>query len=70
MARRARECRPLVTGSQGLSGLGKFVFGSVAMATVARSKHPVVMVRTGETENLPEFEGKSPRSACPAAMWR
>ncbi|MFI0088103.1 hypothetical protein [Streptomyces bobili] len=35
--------------------MGKFVFGSVAMATVARSKHPVVMVRTGETEDLPEF---------------
>lgn len=52
----------LVIGSQGPSGLGGFVSGSVAMATVARLEHPVVLVRAGETaetEHLPAAEGKS-----------
>ncbi|CAM5448726.1 putative Universal stress protein [Streptomyces afghaniensis 772] [Streptomyces afghaniensis] len=51
----------LVIGSQGPSVLGGFVSGSVAMATVARLEHPVVLVRadeTAETEHLPAAEGK------------
>ncbi|MFF7487030.1 hypothetical protein ACFZBC_16240 [Streptomyces luteogriseus] len=45
--------------------MGGFVFRTIAMATAARSKHPVVLVRAGETENLLAAEAKSPRSATP-----
>ncbi|GGY33577.1 universal stress protein [Streptomyces djakartensis] len=51
----------LVIGSQGPSGLGGFVSGSVAMATVARMEHPVVLVRAGESaeaEHLPDADGR------------
>ncbi|GHH94540.1 universal stress protein [Streptomyces capillispiralis] len=51
----------LVIGSQGPSGLGGFVSGSVAMATVARSERPIVLVRDGETvedEHLPAGDGQ------------
>ncbi|MEV8554724.1 universal stress protein [Streptomyces glaucescens] len=51
----------LVIGSQGPSGLGGFVSGSVAMATVARTERPIVLVRAGETaetEHLPDRDGK------------
>ncbi|EFL29908.1 stress-inducible protein [Streptomyces viridochromogenes DSM 40736] len=51
----------LVIGSQGPSGLGGFMSGSVAMATVARLQHAVVLVREGETaeaEHLPGVDGK------------
>ncbi|MFI9152492.1 universal stress protein [Streptomyces sp. NPDC053367] len=51
----------LVIGSQGPSGLGGFISGSVAMATVARIERPIVLVRAGETaedEHLPDGDGK------------
>ncbi|GHF36351.1 universal stress protein [Streptomyces griseosporeus] len=51
----------LVIGSQGPSGLGGFVSGSVAMATVARIERPIVLVRAGataENEHLPDSDGK------------
>ncbi|MCX4904016.1 universal stress protein [Streptomyces sp. NBC_00878] len=58
----------LVIGSQGLSGVGGFLSGSVAMATVAHAGRPVVLVRAGnsaENEHLPDRDGKpSARTPC------
>lgn len=57
----------LVIGSQGPSGLGGFVSGSVAMATAARIERPLVLVRPGEAaedEHLPDGDGK-PSSRTP-----
>ncbi|MFD7708338.1 universal stress protein [Streptomyces sp. NPDC059786] len=51
----------LVIGSQGLSGVGGFLTGSVASATAAHVERPVVLVRAGETEedeHLPDALGK------------
>ena len=41
----AEEAELLVLGSRGLSGLTGFLVGSVAMAVVARTERPVVLVR-------------------------
>ncbi|MFF4656080.1 universal stress protein [Streptomyces sp. NPDC001381] len=51
----------LVIGSQGAGGVGGFMSGSVALATVAHADRPVVLVRAGETatdEHLPDGSGK------------
>ncbi|MEY9490930.1 nucleotide-binding universal stress UspA family protein [Streptomyces calvus] len=51
----------LVIGSQGPSGLGGFISGSVALATAARIERPLVLVRAGETaedEHLPDDDAK------------
>jgi nucleotide-binding universal stress UspA family protein len=53
----AENAELLVIGSQGLSGVGGFMSGSVAMATVAHVERPVVLVRAGDTaqdEHLPD----------------
>ncbi|MFF4544646.1 universal stress protein [Streptomyces sp. NPDC001406] len=53
----ADDAELLVIGSQGLAGVGGFLSGSVAMATVAHAERPVVLVRAGETpadEHLPD----------------
>ncbi|MFJ1967369.1 universal stress protein [Streptomyces sp. NPDC087903] len=53
----AQHAELLVIGSQGLSGVGGFVSGSVATATVAHVERPVVLVRAGdaaEDEHLPD----------------
>ncbi|MFJ4077669.1 universal stress protein [Streptomyces iakyrus] len=58
---KAENAELLVIGSQGLSGVGGFVAGSVAMATVAHAERPVVLVRAGEKaedEHLPDTAGK------------
>ncbi|MGY4742242.1 universal stress protein [Streptomyces sp. ATMOS53] len=50
----------LVIGSQGTGGVGGFMSGSVAMATVAHVDRPVVLVRADETaadEHLPDGKG-------------
>ena len=51
----------LVLGSQAFSGLGGFMAGSVALATVARVTRPVVLVRadrTAEDDHVPDDEGR------------
>ncbi|WP_326719062.1 MULTISPECIES: universal stress protein [unclassified Streptomyces] len=58
----AETAELLVIGSQGLGGVGGFLSGSVAMATVAHAERPVVLVRAGDTaedEHLPDPAGKS-----------
>ncbi|WP_329416736.1 universal stress protein [Streptomyces sp. NBC_00704] len=50
----------LVLGSRGLGTVTGFLVGSVALAVVARSERPVVLVRAGEQahdEHLPNAEG-------------
>ncbi|MFS8204731.1 universal stress protein [Streptomyces sp. CWNU-52B] len=50
----------LVLGSRGLSGFTGFLVGSVALAVVARSTCPVVLVRAGEEaqdEHVPAEDG-------------
>lgn len=52
----AENAELLVIGSQGTGGVGGFMSGSVAMATVAHVDRPVVLVRADETaadEHLP-----------------
>ncbi|MEU9189034.1 universal stress protein [Streptomyces sp. NPDC048484] len=41
----ADDSELLVIGSRGLSGIGGFLVGSVALSVVARAAHPVVLVR-------------------------
>jgi nucleotide-binding universal stress UspA family protein len=56
----AENAELLVIGSQGMSGVGGFMSGSVAMAIVAHVDRPVVLVRAGETaadEHLPDDSG-------------
>ncbi|MEV8463641.1 MULTISPECIES: universal stress protein [Streptomyces] len=56
----AADADLLVIGSQGPSGLGGFLSGAVALATVARIARPVVLVRAGltaEAEHLPGDDG-------------
>lgn len=56
----AADADLLVIGSQGPSGLGGFLSGSVALATVARIARPIVLVRAGltaEAEHLPGDDG-------------
>ncbi|MET9895310.1 universal stress protein [Streptomyces sp. NPDC006465] len=58
----AENAELLVIGSQGTSGVGGFLSGSVAMAAVAHADRPVVLVRAGETatdEHLPDALGKA-----------
>lgn len=55
------EAELLVLGSRAFSGLGGFMAGSVALATVARAALPVVLVRadqTREDEHEPGETGK------------
>ena len=62
----AENAELLVIGSQGLGGIGGFMAGSVAMATVAHVESPVVLVRAEETaadERLPDgSRTESPRT--------
>ncbi len=44
----AEEADLLVLGSRGLGGVTGFIVGSVALAVVARTERPVVLVRSGE----------------------
>jgi nucleotide-binding universal stress UspA family protein len=56
----AEEAELLVLGNRGLSGVGGFLVGSVALASVARAQRPVVLVRAGEVaedEHLPDRAG-------------
>lgn len=46
----AGEAELLALGSRGLSGIGGFLVGSVALAVLARATRPVVLVRAGERE--------------------
>jgi hypothetical protein len=58
----AEKAELLVIGSRGTSGVGGFISGSVAMATVAHVDRPVVLVRAGRTaadEHLPDASGKA-----------
>ncbi|WP_405876471.1 universal stress protein [Streptomyces sp. NBC_00005] len=56
----AEDADLLVLGSRGLGGVAGFLVGSVALAAVARSRRPVVLVRAGEhaaDEHLPDGTG-------------
>ncbi|MFE0510827.1 universal stress protein, partial [Streptomyces sp. NPDC058964] len=58
----AANAELLVIGSQGFGGVGGFMAGSVAMATVARCERPIVLVRDGESaadEHPPDASGKA-----------
>ncbi|MFI5797885.1 universal stress protein [Streptomyces sp. NPDC051677] len=58
----AENAELLVIGSQGTGGVGGFMSGSVAMATVAHVDRPVVLVRADETaadEHLPDGSGRA-----------
>ncbi|MEU6610073.1 universal stress protein [Streptomyces shenzhenensis] len=48
LAEVAKGAELLVLGSRGLSGLGGFLVGSVAMVVIAHTETPVVLVRSGE----------------------
>jgi len=48
LTRAAQDAELLVLGSRGLSGIGGFLIGSVGLAVVARTDHPVVLVRADE----------------------
>ncbi|MGQ4388663.1 universal stress protein [Streptomyces sp. SAS_270] len=51
----------LVLGSRAFSGLGGFMAGSVALATVAHVTRPVILVRadrTAEDDHAPDEEGR------------
>jgi len=55
------EAELLVLGSRAFSGLGGFMAGSVALATVAHVARPVVLVRADETpedERVPDAAGR------------
>ncbi|MGC0343140.1 nucleotide-binding universal stress UspA family protein [Streptomyces sp. SLBN-8D4] len=55
------ESELLVLGSRAFSGIGGFMAGSVASATVAHTERPVVLVRAGTTteeEHLPDAAGR------------
>jgi nucleotide-binding universal stress UspA family protein len=54
------EAELLVLGSRAFSGIGGFLAGSVALATVAHVTGPVVLVRADETpesERVPDADG-------------
>ncbi|WP_406528449.1 universal stress protein [Streptomyces sp. I8-5] len=53
----AKESELLALGSTGLGPLAGFLLGSVAMATVAHTERPVVLVRAYEGEGEGEGEG-------------
>jgi nucleotide-binding universal stress UspA family protein len=46
----AGDAELLALGSRGLSGIGGFLVGSVALSVVAHATRPVVLVRAGEQE--------------------
>ncbi|UIX34142.1 universal stress protein [Streptomyces sp. GQFP] len=48
LSRLPQDTELLVLGSRGLSGIGGFMVGSVAMSVVAHATQPVVLVRAGE----------------------
>jgi nucleotide-binding universal stress UspA family protein len=57
----AADAELLVLGSRAFSGLGGYMAGSVALATVARVPRPVVLVRAEQTledEHLPDPGGR------------
>ncbi|MFD8339826.1 universal stress protein [Streptomyces solisilvae] len=59
----AADADMLVLGSLGLGPVGGFVTGSVSQRVVARSAHPVVLVRAGRSaadEHLPAVDGIAP----------
>ncbi|MFI9025193.1 universal stress protein [Streptomyces sp. NPDC053560] len=61
MREAAEHAEVLVLGSRGLGGVAGVLVGSVALATVARARRPVVLVRAGEEaedERLPASGGQ------------
>ncbi|MFJ3306692.1 universal stress protein [Streptomyces sp. NPDC086549] len=58
----AENAELLAIGSLGLGGVGGFMSGSVALATIAHVERPIVLVRADETatdEHLPDAFGKA-----------
>ncbi|MGI5466610.1 universal stress protein [Streptomyces sp. CA-132043] len=61
MREAAEHAELLVLGSRGLGGVAGVLVGSVALATVAHARRPVVLIRAGETaedERLPAGAGQ------------
>ena len=61
LVRAGGQAELLVLGSRAFSGFGGFMAGSVALATVAHVKRPVVLVRADQTpadERVPDAEGR------------
>lgn len=57
----ADSAQLLVIGSRGAGGVGGVLSGSVAMATAAHARRPLVLVRAGdsaEREHLPDVSGQ------------
>ncbi|WP_369029824.1 MULTISPECIES: universal stress protein [Streptomyces] len=65
----AEDAELLVIGSQGLGGVGGFLSGSVAGATMAHVDRPVVLVRAAETE-ADEHLSDGPRKASARTPYR
>ncbi|MET9895314.1 universal stress protein [Streptomyces sp. NPDC006465] len=64
----AEDTELLVLGSRGLGAVAGLLVGSVALAVVARSERPVVLVRAGEhaaDEHLPDATGAAAASSTP-----
>jgi nucleotide-binding universal stress UspA family protein len=57
----AADAEVLVLGSRGLSGIGGFLVGSVALSVVAHATRPVVLVRAGEQEQEEHLRDASGR---------
>ncbi|MGW0821670.1 universal stress protein [Streptomyces sp. NPDC002845] len=69
----AQDAELLVIGSRGFGGVGGLLSGSVALATVARTGRPVVLVRAGETLRRPNTCltcPAGPRRVRPTVTWR
>lgn len=61
LCREAAEAELLAIGTAGLGALAGFLLGSVAMATVAHTHRPVVLVRPEETAPPADDEGLAQR---------
>ncbi|MET9903637.1 universal stress protein [Streptomyces sp. NPDC006446] len=69
----AEDTELLVLGSRGLGTVAGFLVGSVALAVVARSERPVVLVRAGEhaaDEYLPGAAGAAAATAASSTPYR
>ncbi|GGN48561.1 stress-inducible protein [Streptomyces albiflavescens] len=68
----AEKAELLVLGNQGLGGLSGFFAGSVALASVAQVRQPVVLVRAGWSaadDHMPDSDGRpSVRTPCREVM--
>lgn len=62
---RLREADLIAMSTHGRSGLGRWIYGSVAEAVLARAPVPVLLIRTWRTEADPTPSGQAPRLLVP-----